>query len=447
MGPQLALLVGALVGCLLPARGCILCDPKVELALNSLEKDYLPTHIGRGRQQEVMKKIRQTLENFKDLPDLKPTYDRIVDDVTMRMASTSFLRSLKMITNRGLTGDTFLKEFSKMLTREKESFWRNVTRFLKPGFCPNKCGRLLQLLRYCDNCTMHTKSCPKSTDCGVRRISVYEKDDMNLDCQLDWHTIAEGVTNYSFYRVWGSNSETLMYQGKRPALAKPLVRREDAGNYRCELGTERSGPVSIIRFEVTVLPQRIIVQPMSKSSTFVTRTSTTGTKSLSIETQSPTIGMSSPAIVTEAEEEIGDDLSPAQEPSECPKPKNVQRNRLIGLLIWCFFLLILGFVTGVLCFQSEKVLEFLNSWGHTDKAAAPPDEVSESRLSQSPLPQDKVSQSQPPRSPLPQDKVSQSQPPRSPLPQGKVSQSQPPQSQVPKVSKVPKEKSTRRKPK
>ncbi|KAF0872296.1 IZUM1 protein, partial [Crocuta crocuta] len=256
MGPQLTLLMGAVVGCLLPARCCILCDFKVELALDSMEKDYLPTHIGRGRQQEVMEWIRQAVENFKDLPDLEPTYDKIVGE---GLTETSCVYLTPGWVGDGeytlspccFPGDTFLKEFSKMLTREKEGFQRNVARFLKPGFCPNKCGELLQLLRYCDNCTMHTKSCPKSTDCGVRQINVRELDNMILDCELDWHTIAEGVTNYSFYRVWGSNSETLMYKGKQPAVIKRMMMPVDAGNYRCELGTERSGPVSIIRFEVT----------------------------------------------------------------------------------------------------------------------------------------------------------------------------------------------------
>ena len=42
-----------------------------------------------------------------------------------------------------------------------------------------------------------------------------------------------------------------MYKGKRPTLTKPLVGPEDAGTYRCELGTERHGPSTIIHFEVT----------------------------------------------------------------------------------------------------------------------------------------------------------------------------------------------------
>ena len=43
----------------------------------------------------------------------------------------------------------------------------------------------------------------------------------------------------------------MVSEGKRPTLIKRLVRPEDAGNYRCELGTERSGPATVIHFEVT----------------------------------------------------------------------------------------------------------------------------------------------------------------------------------------------------
>lgn len=231
-----------------------------------------------------------------------------------------------------------------------------------------------------------------------------------------------------------------MYKGKRPTLTKPLVGPEDAGNYRCELGIERSGPATVIQFEVTgqswgvhggvgvrvlglgdgrqrggvvfrlklpfgvwiqatgvglpvlgvatalidrpssseghnrvlegpglgggwcgasmpgpgrtlgacsgrlflsplsVLPQRIFGEITSESSTFVTQPSTT-------ETQSPTVRTQSPAIGSEAEE-IWGDLSPTLRPSECSNPKNVQTVLLIGLLLWSFLLLILGFVTG-----------------------------------------------------------------------------------------------------
>ncbi|GAB5581817.1 izumo sperm-egg fusion protein 1-like isoform X1 [Prionailurus iriomotensis] len=86
----------------------------------------------------------------------------------MKMAASSFLRSVKLITHRGLRDDTFVKEFSAMLSREKETFRRNVARFHgDEDFCPNKCGVLLRLLRWCDSCLLHTYPCRKPTDCGV----------------------------------------------------------------------------------------------------------------------------------------------------------------------------------------------------------------------------------------------------------------------------------------
>ncbi|XP_078295689.1 izumo sperm-egg fusion protein 1-like isoform X1 [Panthera onca] len=316
MGPQVALLVAALAGCLLPARSCVTCDRRVVAALDSFDKEYLPTHLAPERHREVMRTIKATVGNFTKLPNLQRSFIGVIDEATMETSVLSFLRSVKYITNRGLRDDTLEKEFSEMLTREKESFQSYVARFQREDFCPNKCGTMLQLLLWCHICRKHLYLCRKSTDCGVRQINVHEKEDLVLDCELDWHKLSEGLTNYSFYRVWGSNSETLVYKGKRPTLTKPLVGPEDAGTYRCELGTERHGPSTVIHFEVTVLTRRIIAETTSKSSTFVTQPST--------------IGNQSPAIGTEAEEEIWDDLSPTLVPSERSNPEDVQTCLLIG---------------------------------------------------------------------------------------------------------------------
>ncbi|GAB5581818.1 izumo sperm-egg fusion protein 1-like isoform X1 [Prionailurus iriomotensis] len=299
MGPQVALLVVALAGCLLRARSCVICDPRVVAALDALEKEYLPTHLAPERHRQVMERIRETVRNFRDLPYLEDTFMGVIDEATMETSVLSFLRSVRLIRNSDAADDSFEKEVSKILTREKATFQSYILRFQREDLCPNKC---------------------------VRHINVHEKEDMILDCELNWHKLSEGLTYYSFYR------------GKRPTLTKPLVRPEDAGTYRCELGTERSGPATVVRFEVTVLPQRIFGEITSESSTFVTQPSTT-------ETQSPTIRTQSPAIGTEAEE-IWGDLSPTLRPSECSNPKNVQTGLLIGLLLWSFLLLILGFVTG-----------------------------------------------------------------------------------------------------
>ncbi|XP_077603644.1 izumo sperm-egg fusion protein 1-like isoform X3 [Crocuta crocuta] len=325
MGPQVALLVGALAGCLLPARGCVICDQRVVAALDSLDKEYLPTHVAPGRHREVMETIRRTVRNFWDLPYLEDTFMGVIDEATMETSVLGFLRSVRLITNSGISDDAFVKEFSWMLTLEKATFQRNVARFQKE----------------------------------VRQINVHEKEDMILDCELNWHKLSEGLTNYSFYRVWGSDSETLVYKGKQPTLTKPLVRPEDAGNYRCELGTVQSGPATIIHFQVTVLPQRIIEE--IPSSNFATE----------------------------------EQLSPTPPPPEYPQPENLLRGRLVALLIWGCVFLIICVVTAILCSLPGKVIDSVKSWFLRNEASVPQDQVSESPMSQSPL-----SQSQDPTQPM-----------------------------------------------
>uniref|UniRef100_A0A673VH43 Izumo protein immunoglobulin domain-containing protein n=1 Tax=Suricata suricatta TaxID=37032 RepID=A0A673VH43_SURSU len=228
-----------------------MCDQRVVEALDSLDKEYLPTHMAPERHKEVMETIRHTVRNFWDLPYSEDTFMGVIDEATMETSVLGFLRSVRLTTNSGIADDTFVKEFSWMLTLEKAAFQRNVARFQREAFCPNKCGTMLQPLIWCSNCKKELHVCRKPYDCGVRHVNVHEKEDMILDCELNWHKLSEGLTNYSFYRVWGSNSETLVYEGKQPTLTKLLVSPEDAGTYRCELGTVRSGPATIIHFQVT----------------------------------------------------------------------------------------------------------------------------------------------------------------------------------------------------
>ncbi|XP_042823956.1 izumo sperm-egg fusion protein 1-like isoform X3 [Panthera tigris] len=337
MGPQVALLVAALAGCLLPAGGCVICDQRVVAALDALEKEYLPTHMARERQGQVMETIRQTVRNFWDLPYLEDAFMGVIDEATMETSVLGFLRSMTLITNSDIADDTFVKEFSWMLTLEKAAFQRNVARFQREDFCPNKCvssiqdvcnldpapsGMMLQPLIWCSNCKKQLHVCRKSTDCGVRQINIHEKEDLVLDCELNWHKLSQGLTYYSFYR------------GKQPTLTKPLVGPEDAGDYRCELGTVRSLPATVIHFEVTVLPQRIIEE--------------------------------TPTSNFETEEQ----LSPTLQPSEYPKPEKVLRSLLVGLLIWGFVVLMIGFVTAVLCFLPGNVMDSIKSWLLTNKVAA-----------------------------------------------------------------------------
>ena len=80
MGPQVALLVVALAGCLLPARSCVTCDRRVVAALDSFDKEYLPTHLAPERHREVMRTIGATVGNFTKLPNLQRSFIGVIGE-------------------------------------------------------------------------------------------------------------------------------------------------------------------------------------------------------------------------------------------------------------------------------------------------------------------------------------------------------------------------------
>ncbi|XP_038169432.1 izumo sperm-egg fusion protein 1 isoform X5 [Arvicola amphibius] len=250
MGPRFTLLLAALADCLCPARPCIMCDPFVVAALKTLEQSYLPSHLAPEHHENVMKRLEQAVNDFKDLPLNQATYVGAVDEDTLEQASWSFLKDLKRITDSDVKGELFIKELFWMLRLQKDIFATLATRFQKEVYCPNQCGTMLQTLVWCNRCEKQVHTCRKSMDCGERRIEVHRLEDMVLDCQLSWHHASEGLTDYSFYKVWGNNSETLLSKGKDPYLTKSMVGPEDAGYYRCELGTINAGPATIIHFRV-----------------------------------------------------------------------------------------------------------------------------------------------------------------------------------------------------
>ncbi|XP_059987809.1 izumo sperm-egg fusion protein 1 isoform X9 [Lagenorhynchus albirostris] len=297
MGPwRLPLLVAALAGCLLPARGCVMCDPNVVEALNSLETDYLPGHLEAKHHKNVMKRVKQAVEAFKDLPIDEDSYMGVVDEATLEKAAWSLLKDLKRIT------DSDVKE---------------------------------------------------------RKVKVHQMEDMILDCELNWHKLSQGLTDYSFYRVWGNNSETLMSKGKEPTLTKTMVRPKDAGTYRCELGSVQSSPATIIYFRVTVLPKRIVEEIPSPNT----------------ETEDEV----APGEVTLDRPRTATTLQ-----SQSPKPEKVLRSRLAGLLIWGFVVLIASVATVILLSRSGKVIDFIkSSWFSTGRGAAQDSEVSEEKAKES----------------------------------------------------------------
>ncbi|XP_041601643.1 izumo sperm-egg fusion protein 1 isoform X6 [Vulpes lagopus] len=286
MSPQLPLLVAALAGCLLPARGCVTCDAKVVEALYHFEMEYLPSR----------------------------------DSPTLKKLSMDFLKNLKRITNSE-----------------------------EQGFCPNKCGQMLQTLIWCHNCLKRIHTCRKPIDCGVHEVVVHELEDLVLDCELSWHRISAGVNNYTFYRVLGSNS-LLLSVGKEPTLTKTMVRLEDAGTYRCELANMKTSRAGVTHFHVRVLPQRAGGAVWSSPTTTTTAT-------------------------TEYEFSTDWDLSllfptALANPSECPKSEDILRGRLIGLLLWGLLVLLIAFVTAILCFRPGKVINYIKAWRTNQKEAA-----------------------------------------------------------------------------
>ncbi|XP_074225393.1 izumo sperm-egg fusion protein 1 isoform X2 [Camelus bactrianus] len=240
----LPLLVVALTACLLPAWGCVMCDPKVVEALNSLETDYLPGHLEAKDHKNLMIRVKEAVEDFKNLPIDEDSYMGVVDKPTLEKASWSLLKDMKRVTDSDVKGQLFVKELLWMLHLAKDTFASYAAQFQKEGL-------MLQPLIWCSTCQEQVHACRKSLDCGERKVEVHQMEDMILDCELNWHKISQGLTDYSFYRVWGNNSETLMSKGIQPTLTKIMVSPEDAGIYRCELGSVKSSPATIIHFRVT----------------------------------------------------------------------------------------------------------------------------------------------------------------------------------------------------
>ncbi|XP_059940362.1 izumo sperm-egg fusion protein 1 isoform X2 [Mesoplodon densirostris] len=353
MGPwQLPLLVAALAGCLLPARGCVMCDPKVVEALNSLETDYLPGHLEARHHKTVMKRVKQTVEAFKDLPIDEDSYMGVVDEATLEKAAWSLLKDLKRIMDSDVKGELFVKELFWMLHLAKDNFASYAAQFQKEGL-------MLQPLIWCSTCQKQVHSCRKSSICGERKVKVHQMEDMILDCELNWHKISQGLTDYSFYRVWGNNSETLMSKGKEPTLTKTMVRPKDAGMYRCELGSVQSSPATIMYFHVTVLPKRIVEEIPSPN---------TETKD---EVAPGEVTLDRPQTATTLQ-------------SQSPKPEKVLGSRLVGLLIWLFVVLIASVATSILFSRSGKVIDFIKSfWFSTGSGAAQDSGVSEEKAKES----------------------------------------------------------------
>ncbi|XP_012498484.1 PREDICTED: izumo sperm-egg fusion protein 1 [Propithecus coquereli] len=324
MRPSFALLLAALAGCLLPAGGCVMCSPLVKQALKSLKEDYLPGHLDVQHHKNVMERVEQAVNDFKDLPLKEDSFMGAIDEATLNTASWSLLKDLNRITDSDVKGELFVKELFWMLRLQKETFATYAAHFQKEAYCPNKCGTMFQTLIWCSTCQKQIHACRKSSNCGERKVEVHQMEDMILDCELNWHHASEGLSYYRFYRVWENNTETLVSMRTAPTLTKPMVGPKDAGRYRCELGSVNSSPATIIYFNVTVLPTRV-------------------------EEEKP-----SPNIVTQ-----GKGTSESSTPLQSPNSENTLKVRLAGLLLWASLVLTVSLAFAILC--QTKVIDFIKS--------------------------------------------------------------------------------------
>ncbi|XP_006107056.2 izumo sperm-egg fusion protein 1 isoform X1 [Myotis lucifugus] len=368
MGPRFPLLVAALGSCLLPALGCLWCDKRVVEALKSLETDYLPDHLGAEHHKALMEKLEDTVKDFKNLElEEDESFLEVVDDDTLEKGTWSFLKELKRITDSDVKGELLVKELFWMLKQQKETFARHVSLFQKDALCPNKCGMMLQTLTWCNSCEKKVHACRKNLDCGERRVNVHEMEDMILDCELNWHHISEGLTDYTFYRVWKNKPESMVYKGTAPTLTKTKANPSDAGTYRCQLNTVKNSPATIIRYHVRVLPKRVVEETPSTNiipnPEDVTLDEVTWKPNKSAATTIPPPSPSSAA--------------------QSPTVENMLRSLLVGLLIWGFVVLIASIVILMLCYWSEKnpgyFIDSIKSWVSTAKEAAQSPNVPEKK--------------------------------------------------------------------
>ncbi|XP_049643514.1 izumo sperm-egg fusion protein 1 [Suncus etruscus] len=350
MGPRLpALLIVVLAGRLLPARGCVMCDPNVRKMVDHLETTYLPGHLETQYHEDFLTRVKQALEDFKDLPIDEDAYMGVIDQPTLEKVSWSLIKDIKRMTESDVKGELFVKEFLWMLKMEKDIFARVVGRFQRQAFCPNKCGTMLQTLIWCRTCKKQVHACHKSMDCGERHISVHLLEDLVLNCELNWHQASEGLTTYSFYRVWENNTKTLLSEGKEPTLSKPMVGPEDEGKYSCVLGSVQNTPATILHYRVKVLPKsrEDEIVPADADKRITSR---------------PLPGSNSHIM----------DHTPTE--SLTPEPKKLQKS-LITILIWTSLVLILALAFILFCFRFTEVAE----WLHFAFGAAPKQKVPEEK--------------------------------------------------------------------
>ncbi|XP_037372824.1 izumo sperm-egg fusion protein 1 isoform X2 [Talpa occidentalis] len=289
-----------------------------------------------------MDDVKEMLRDYKDWPINKNVSMRAIDDATQERAVLIFLKDLKTITDSGASGELLTNEVTWMLELGKENFARLAIQFQNEDFCPNECGLMLQSLLLCDTCTKKLQLCKKKDFCGERKITIHEMEDLILDCELNWHKLSKGLTNYRFFRVTHVYTENFLSEGKNPILTKPMATKSDAGYYVCDLGLKGYGQATFMGFRVTVLPRRV-------------------TPEVPVDIDLPKdgfpdgVGNPQQPNTTTAATTTTTQIPPT------PSSKNMLKGRLVGLLICATVVLIAGIATAILYFHSGKFIDFIKT--------------------------------------------------------------------------------------
>ncbi|XP_028930086.1 izumo sperm-egg fusion protein 1 isoform X3 [Ornithorhynchus anatinus] len=185
-----------------PGLGCLWCDAGVEAEMRVLKKEYLPNHLQGlpDMRKKLGSRLEDAIRDLSKLPFSEDTYMGYIDEHTLNTASWGFLNELKRITESEVKDGQLVNQLLWLMQEQKSAFIRLISQFQKEAFCPNKCGRMLQTLIWCQKCKKQKYLCEKPPFCGERLIEIQEDEELILDCGLTWHSVSHGLTDYSFYR-------------------------------------------------------------------------------------------------------------------------------------------------------------------------------------------------------------------------------------------------------
>ncbi|XP_012588950.1 PREDICTED: izumo sperm-egg fusion protein 1, partial [Condylura cristata] len=319
MGLRLPLLVAALASCAPSASGCLICDPRVEAEIKFLTSEYLPTRMSSKAVKSFMDKFTKEVKSFSQV----------------RLPDGPYL---------GILDEFFEKDIFGMLNQAKLNFANMTAEFQSKG-------TMLQAVTQCSKCEKEIRTCEKKDlICADRTMNVHETDDLNLDCEMNWHKLSQGLTLYRFFKVWPNNTETLESQGKHSVLTKYWVEPQDAGTYRCELGLVQNRTASVMFFRVHVLPSKVNVEhPVNVEFTDSEYWENEEVDQGPFQEEGP------------QQPSSANTTTDVQIPPLSQSPRHILRSRLLGLLGWSAMALVASIAIAILYFHSGKVSHFIKA--------------------------------------------------------------------------------------